>query len=75
MDEWEELDPQTLEFDDLLGIVRNEDMQIIAFPSHLSENGTLVLDGDHFALRTDVEVLESWNNYGGVNHNNYNEGV
>lgn len=68
---WIEMDTQTLEFDDALGIVRNEAMEIIAFPDWLASQ--MVLDGDHFELKETVEVAQAYEDYGGANHSNHDD--
>lgn len=70
-EEWVEMDTQTLEFDDALGIVRNEAMQVIAFPDWLASQMTL--DGDHFELKDTVEVAQAYEDHGGANHSNHDD--
>lgn len=70
-EQWEEMDVRSQAFDDALGIVRNEAMEIIAFPDWLSSQ--LVLDGlpiSHFVLKVEAEAHEAYENYGGPNHSN-----
>lgn len=69
-DDWIEIDPMTQEWDDALGIVRDDDMKIIDLPDHLKPLFEVNIFGD-WVLKYDEEVRQAYEDYGGPNHSNH----
>jgi len=69
-EEWVEMDPMTQEWDDALGIVRDEEMKITHLPDHLKPMFEVNIFGD-WVLKTEEEVAQAYEDYGGPNHSNH----